>query len=113
MHELPATENLLDLALKHAEKANANRIKDINIVIGQLASIIDDSVKFYWDIISKDTIAEGALLHFHRIQTKFLCKDCNYTFSPSDENFECPNCSAVNIQIIAGREFYLDSIEIE
>lgn len=113
MHELPVTESLLEISLKYAEEANATCIKDLYIVIGQLASIIDDSVQFYWDIISKNTIAEGATLHFKRIPTEFKCRDCNHLFSPSNNDFSCKLCGSTKIEIVRGREFFLEAIEIE
>ncbi|MCJ7724498.1 MAG: hydrogenase maturation nickel metallochaperone HypA, partial [Anaerolineales bacterium] len=67
MHELSVTQSVLEIALRHARQNNARRITDLYLVIGELASIVDDSVQFYWDMISKDTIAEGARLHFKRL----------------------------------------------
>ena len=64
MHELPVTESIFDIAKRYGQQANANRITDVYIVIGQLSSIVDDSVQFYWDIITRDTICDGAALHF-------------------------------------------------
>jgi len=113
MHELSVTESLLDIALKHARNAKAAHITDIYLVIGQLASVIDDSVQFYWDIISKDTIAEGAELHFKRLQTEFVCKECKYQYQPIEKDFSCPSCASSNIEILTGREFYVESIEIK
>ena len=113
MHELAVTESLLNISLKHADQAGATQINDIYIVIGQLASIIDDSVEFYWDIISKGTIAENAKLHFKRIPTEFLCMDCNQIYNPINNEFLCPTCNSAHIKIIKGREFYVESIDIE
>ena len=67
MHELPVTESILENTLRHARGAKAVGVTDVYLVIGQLSSIIDDSVQFYWDMISEGTIAEGASLHFKRI----------------------------------------------
>ena len=58
MHELTVTESLLELALRHAKTNDTKRINDLYLVIGQLSSIVDDSVQFYWDIIAKNTLAE-------------------------------------------------------
>ena len=55
MHELPVTESVLEIALRHAKGAGAERITNIYLVIGQLSSIVDDSIQFYWDIVSKDS----------------------------------------------------------
>ena len=113
MHELPITESILEIALRHAEKACAKRITDIHLVIGQLSSIVDESVFFYWDIVSKDTIAEGAELHFRRIQTQLLCLDCNQRYHPGNEDLACPSCQSSKVKVIAGEEFSLEAIEVD
>jgi hydrogenase nickel incorporation protein HypA/HybF len=113
MHELAVTQNILDIALKHASQANARKITRLNLVIGQLSSIIDDSVQFYWDMVAANTIAEGAQLIFQRVKTVFTCLDCHYAFSPGQNSFSCPECSSSNIKITAGEEFFLESIEVE
>jgi len=109
MHELAITENILDITLKHA---NGQKVTDLYLVIGQLSSIIDDSVQFYWDTISKGTLAEGAELHFKRIPTELLCRDCQTHFSPGPDNYACPKCGSNRVMIVAGEEFYLESIEV-
>jgi len=113
MHELPVTESILEIALRHAEEAGGKRITDLYLVIGQLSSIVDDSVQFYWDILSKNTIAEGAQLHFERVTATFLCLDCNETYTLNGELTTCPKCDSVRVKITAGDEFRLESIEIE
>jgi hydrogenase nickel incorporation protein HypA/HybF len=113
MHELPITESILDIALRHAENANADRITKIHLVIGQLASIVDDSVQFYWDIVSSGTIAEGAQLIFRRIGTRFQCKDCGLVFSPTDIDYSCPDCGSFKVTVITGKEFFVEAIDID
>ncbi|MEW5869720.1 MAG: hydrogenase maturation nickel metallochaperone HypA [Chloroflexota bacterium] len=113
MHELSVTESLLEITLRHAQQAQAGRVTDLHLVIGQLSSIVNDSVQFYWDIISQGTLAEGARLHFRRIPVELLCLDCNTRYSPGDEDLACPACQSTRIKVIAGDEFYLDSIEVE
>ena len=113
MHELPVTESILEIALRHAQQANASQVTELHLVIGQLSSIIDDSIQFYWDIISKDTIAEGAKLQFRRIPTQMACLDCQQKFAPQDDDFSCPNCRSHQVKITGGDEFFLESINIE
>ena len=113
MHELSITESLLEIALRHADTAGATRISDLYLVIGQLSSIVDDSVQFYWDIVAEGTLAEGAKLHFQRIPTKILCLDCNRQYNPADNQMACPDCDGININILAGEEFFLEAINVE
>ncbi len=111
MHELPVAQNILEIAIQNS--GDAKSIKKINITIGELSSIIGDSVQFYWDLISKDTIAEGAIIHFELIKTRFKCKDCDEQYSPNKDSFECVNCKSKNVLVIAGKEFQLTSIEVD
>ena len=113
MHELAITETLLELALKHAEKENAVKVTDLYITVGVLTSIVDDSVQFYWDIISKKTKCENATLHFERIAAAFRCEECGEEYPFGEELEPCPKCKAINVKIISGEEFFLNSISIE
>ena len=113
MHELAITESVLDIALRHGQQANAKRVTDLYLVIGQLSSIVDDSVQFYWDIVSRDTICGGAKLHFERIPAQFLCLDCQHAYEFQQELSACPNCDSIRVRVTAGEEFQLQSIEIE
>lgn len=113
MHELPVTESILEIALRHAEEGGASRITDLYLVIGQLSSVVDDSVQFYWDILSKDTPAEGARLHFRRIPTEMVCLNCGLHYAPSKDDLACPNCGGVSIRVTAGEELYLEAIDVD
>ncbi len=113
MHELPVTESILEIALRYANQAGARRITDLYLVIGQLSSLVDDSVQFYWDMIAKDSIAEGAQLHFERIPAEMVCLDCGTSFAPDGETLACPNCQSVRVKVTKGEEFRLDSIDVD
>ena len=103
----------MKIAVQHAEQANAKRVTDLHIVIGDLASMVDESIQFYWDIIAKETIAEGATLHFRRVSAELQCNTCSEKYHPTDKELVCPTCGGVGAKIIAGEEFALESIDVE
>ena len=114
MHELSITQQILAIAVKHGEKAQAQKITDLHLVIGQLSSVIDDSVQFYWDMIAEDTLCQGAKLHFERIPAVLECRDCCEQYALDDGSLtSCPQCDSISVNVIRGKEFRLDSIEIE
>lgn len=113
MHELSVTESLLQLALSHANKARASKVTGLNLVIGRLSSIMDDSVQFYWDFVTENTICAGAKLNFERRPAILSCADCSTEYTIEKELTPCPKCGGFRTSIVSGEEFYLDSIEIE
>lgn len=113
MHELAVTQSLLKIALDHAEKANAKQVTELNIVIGELSSMVDDSIQFYWETIAKDTIAEKAKLNFRRIPAELQCMTCFNKYHPKEGELICPQCRGVGAKVITGEEFFLESIDVE
>lgn len=113
MHELAITEQIAKIANEHGEKNKASQITDLYLVIGELSTVIDDSVQFYWDLITENTLCEGAKLHFKRIPAVFRCRDCNKEYNlDQGELTPCPYCQSSSMDILQGKEFHLESINI-
>ncbi len=113
MHELAVTQSLLKLAVEHAEAAKAKQVTDIYIEIGQLSSYVDESIQFYWELIAKGTIAEKAILHFHRVPMELECRECRTCFNPDGVSFECPKCKSDRVVVISGDVFQMTGLDIE
>jgi hydrogenase nickel incorporation protein HypA/HybF len=113
MHELSVAESILNISCDYAARSGASRVTAIDLVIGQLSSIVDDSVMFYWDFVAENSICEGAQLRFTRTPARLQCLDCELEYTIPDQLSPCPRCSSFHVRIVAGEEFYVDSIEIE
>ncbi|MFL7814046.1 MAG: hydrogenase maturation nickel metallochaperone HypA [Anaerolineales bacterium] len=113
MHELAITEQIADIAIRHGQENQAEKITDLYLVIGELSTVVDDSVQFYWDLITSDTICEGSKLHFKRVPAIFHCQDCGKEYQLVDGELQpCPHCQSSKMEILQGREFHLESINI-
>jgi hydrogenase nickel incorporation protein HypA/HybF len=111
MHELAVTEEVLDVVLRHA--GGASRITRIELVIGEMTGFVDESIRFCFDAISPGTIAEGAELAFHRVPVRLRCHRCGAEFEPDGMDWRCTSCASYGGEVITGREFYVDSIEVD
>jgi hydrogenase nickel incorporation protein HypA/HybF len=113
MHELAVVENIIEVVTRHAQQAGAARVLKIHLVIGELASIVDDCIQFYFDFMSKETIMSDATLEFTRVPITLQCKACRHEWAPTTGDWACPSCQAAQAQVIAGREFRIDHIEVD
>jgi hydrogenase nickel incorporation protein HypA/HybF len=113
VHELAITQNILDIVLNEAKAAKANKITKINLVIGELSGIVSDSVQFYFDFLKKGNAAEAATIDFRLVPAKLRCRDCLTEFNPKDSAWTCPNCQGTSLEVISGRDCYVESIEVE
>lgn len=113
MHELSIAEGIRDIAVRHAQQARACRVTGIYLVLGQLTSVVDDSLQFYWKLICQGTLAEGARLHFERVPAKLVCLECGQTYTIPGGLTACPQCHSGRVRVVAGEEFRVESLEIE
>ena len=113
MHELGVTENIVNIALTKAGEAQASKVIKINLVVGELAGFVPDCIQFYFDTLSKGTIAQGAVLHFESVPAELRCRDCSTIFQPKDALWACPECGGRSVEIFKGRELYIESLEVE
>jgi hydrogenase nickel incorporation protein HypA/HybF len=113
MHELAITQSMLDIVLEKAKESGARKVGAINLVIGELSGFVEESVRFYFDFLAKNTIAEGADLNFKPVSPRARCRSCDKPFEIKELDWSCPQCRGSDIEITAGKELFIESIDVE
>lgn len=113
MHELAVTESILRICRDEGEKRKLKCIKKINIKVGELTGLVPNAVEYYFEIISKDTLAEGAKINIEKLPIKIECRGCNYKGLLERDKSTCPICKGYNFKIVNGNDFYIDTLEVE
>jgi len=113
MHELSVTQNIVNIAVEAAAGAGSGRITAIDLLVGELTGFVTDSIQFYFDVLSKGTAAEGAILRVRREPASATCAACGHAFQPELPLLPlCPVCGG-GVRITGGRELRVESIEVE
>ena len=113
MHEFPITQQIIKLAEEHATELGASRVKSIKLVVGEYSGFVGDSIQMYFDVISAGTLCEGAAVEIEPVRAKMRCTGCGELFEREFLSFSCPKCGADGEPTEIGKEFYIESIEIE
>ena len=113
MHELAITQSMFDIVLKQAEQVHAKKVTKINLVIGEMTGVVSESVQFYLDFLTKNTIAEGAIVDIKMVPPQAQCCNSNRTFELKEFDWTCPNCQGKIIDVTSGKELFVESIEVE
>lgn len=109
MHEFPVVLDIIRVMDDEASKNTFQSITQINLVIGELSSIIDESVQMYFEAAAKGHPCEGAKLVFEFRPAMLKCRVCGKEF-PHKREFRCPDCGGDSMLIKGtGREFYIQS----
>ncbi len=113
MHELSITQSILNIALSSAENEHAKKINKIKITLGEMTGCVPQYIQEYFDIVSEGTIAHGAKLEFDSIPASAKCLDCGAETRLIRFRFRCEHCGSQKLKIVSGREFLVDSIDID
>lgn len=110
MHEFGVMTQLLQAVETKAHELGGRPVLEINIQIGDRASIVDDSLLYYFERLTPGTLVDGAKLNVKRIPSRFYCPRCDKKYVPAPENFNCPSCYYLGTVTIEGSELLIDSI---
>ena len=113
MHEYAVAKNILKVVIEEAARNDALKVLEIRLAIGELSSFEGESVRMYFDVLAEDTIANGAKIIIRKINAGFYCKECNLTYSHDRTDYDCPKCGEIGVFDGTGKEFLIESIEIE
>ena len=116
MHELPITESILKIVLKHAEKNNVQKVMIIHLRVGKHSDLEDDWIQRYFDYLSKGSIAEGAKLKIERTPIVIRCNACSNAYEVEMADIGsgvCPECGAKDGTLLSGREYYIKDMEVQ
>src|SRR4051812_49841508 len=110
MHELAISSAVLESALRHAE---GRRVTAVRVRVGHMRQVVPDSLDFYWGIVTRDGVAEGSVLEQEVIPARLACRDCADEWGIELPSFRCPGCGGADVEIAAGDELEVESIEVE
>jgi len=113
MHEMGIALQIIDIAAASIPpEMRSARVERVNLKIGKLAAVVADSLRFCFDIVSKDTRLAGAELAIEEAPVVARCKDCGAQWTITEPVFTCRACQSGALEILSGRELDIVSIEI-
>ena len=113
MHELSLTQSLVEIAEEHAHRAGATAIRGITLEVGALSGAIPEALEFAFDVCSKGTLAEGAVLTIRQVAGHGRCSACAAAAPVHDLTAVCPACGALAFELDAGLELCVVELEID
>jgi len=115
MHELSICQSILDTMLEEFRKVDPppSRIVKVRVVVGELRQIVPDFLQSAYEMLTKDTPAEGSELEIAHAAITAKCSACGWGGGIPKTDFHCPECESLDVQVSGGMELYLESFEVE
>jgi hydrogenase nickel incorporation protein HypA/HybF len=113
MHEMSLAEGVLQLIEDAALSQGFSRVKTVWLEIGQLAAVEPEAMHFCFDAVTRDTIAEGAVLEIITLPGQGWCAQCAATVPIAEQFGVCPHCGSHQVQPTSGTEMRVKELEVE
>ena len=111
MHEVSIMTEAVRVAVEAAKKSGAARVTGLKLRVGTLSSAVPEALRFAWDAVCRDTIAEGAILEIETVVAACWCATCRAEFTCVDFLNECPRCLNPSFELRRGRELEIASVD--
>ena len=114
MHELSVASSIVEAVAESAATYSGTRVKQVRLRVGALASVVEDSLQFCWELATEGSPLAGAALVINNLPVIVHCAACGVDAEIEGiQNLRCPRCGELSADIRQGRELEIESIEIE
>ena len=112
MHELSVAHAIVETVTESLE--SQDRVLRVELDMGDLSGIVEDSLRFCFELATAGTPLEGCVLEISRIPATFHCHPCGATFEPQQSwRMVCPTCQTASADLRGGRELLVRAVEVD
>lgn len=113
MHEMSLCEGVLQVLESEAKRQNFQQVKTVWLEIGAMAGVEIEAMRFCFDAVTRQSLAEGAKLEIIAIPAQAWCLNCAQTVTVQHRFDACPQCGSYQLQVTQGEELRIKELEVE
>ncbi|MTJ84365.1 MAG: hydrogenase maturation nickel metallochaperone HypA [Telmatospirillum sp.] len=113
MHEMSLTEGILRVLEQQAAAQGFTRVVKVRLEIGELSAVDPESLRFCFEAIRDETVADGAELEIIPLPGRAFCVDCGKEVPLPHRFAVCPDCGGGKLQLSGGDEMRIKDLEVE
>ena len=113
MHEMSLCEGIRQVLEENGRTQGYRRVKTVWLEIGELAGVEVEALRFGFDVVMKDSLAEDARLEIIPVAGQAWCLPCCKTVAIHQRLEPCPECGGYQLQVTGGEAMLVKELEVE
>jgi hydrogenase nickel incorporation protein HypA/HybF len=113
MHEMSLCEGVLQVLQTEAKTQGFSKVMTVWLEIGDLSSVEPEAMFFSFDVVTRNSLADGAKLEIINVPGHAWCMHCSKTVVIKQRFDECPDCGGFQLQVTGGDEMKIKELEVE
>jgi hydrogenase nickel incorporation protein HypA/HybF len=110
MHELAIANSVAAVALRHARR---RRVLSVELRVGHLRQVVPDALRFAWEMVTPETALAGSELQLVEVPARGRCRACGVESELDGFPLACPACGDLDVEVVAGEELSVESLDVE
>jgi hydrogenase nickel incorporation protein HypA/HybF len=111
MREYDIVQSAFEQVTRQSRNDRFVPIRAVKFARGELFELSQADIVSMWKKFNKGFVLEQAEIIFRLIPGEVQCMACFEKYHPEGGRIHCPHCGSFGAKILAGEEFYLESIE--
>ncbi len=112
MHELSLAESVIEIIEKAAQTQQFSCVRVIWLEVGSMAGVEPDALRFCFDAVARDTVAQGARLEIVEVPGAGTCYDCGNIHPVRRFPDACPACGAYAVHVSGGAGMRVKELDV-
>lgn len=113
MHEMTIAIRIVEISSSAIPAhLRGSAVEAVNVQIGKMTAVVPDSLRYCFDIVSRDSAVSGAELRIEEVPVRVVCLACGETSLIEAPPFACSGCGSRDAEAVSGRELSVTSIEL-
>ncbi|MFM2481448.1 hydrogenase maturation nickel metallochaperone HypA [Celerinatantimonas sp. YJH-8] len=113
MHEITLCQRTLETIAATAEANGARQVTDVWVRVGAFSCVEPSAMEFCFELVCRETIAEGCKLHLEVQSAECFCHHCHQSIQLLSSKVKvCPNCGSHDLKIDADDGLTIQRIEV-
>jgi hydrogenase nickel incorporation protein HypA/HybF len=111
MHEIAIVTSLFEIINRQVAEHRIESISRVHLKVGEMAALEPMTLAACFEVLAEGTPAQGAQLVIESMPVMARCAACQTLFRVVGYQFQCPACRGDTLEMVGGRELYIDSLE--
>ncbi|HEX9593949.1 MAG TPA: hydrogenase maturation nickel metallochaperone HypA [bacterium] len=112
MHEMSLAQGVVRIVAEQAVAQHFTAVKTVWLELGALSHVEPEALAFCFDVVARDTVAEGARLEILRTPGQGWCMACAQAIPVATRLDPCPRCGGYQVQVTAGDAMRVKELEV-
>ncbi len=113
MHEYSIVQALLNQCEETAKANDADKVKKIVVKIGVMSGVEIELLKTAFDTFKEKTMCEEAEFLPYMQPVVIKCNNCSKESILKENEYVCPKCQSIDVNVTDGEDMYLMQLELE